>query len=671
MKVSKEVHIIDVLITFIAVVSFVNVALLTLGIFSTLLSLVISLVVFGVLKLLFKIKIVFKNKSLTWWLIPILLISLFLRLSPNLYLTGGQDQGTYVSLSKQYQESNSLYFTDELRESLSDDAKVLYDKSNIVLGVDLKDEETSEYVMPFYPVLPSWMAMFGDIFGSDNRVYAMTLFGLLSILGIYLFSYEISNKNKKVGLLAAFLLGINPLHVYFSRIPLTEIVSLCLLLFSLYYLLKFYNRYKEGERNIISLPLSLILINALFYTRMTGLFYIPVIFLIALVTFVYIKEQDFRKSILRYVSLWLFLFITSYAFYYFYLPDLFELIIGKRLPVNIVVIGIFIVLLIIALVIFAKEKVTNVIKKILAWLAKNWMYILLAIFIILIGYQVYGYVKEIFIDNQYALTSYESLSYLKQLSFLATVLYLSPIVFLCIPISLIYYRKNKDIKLLMLFLFIGIFLIYSWGVLKLAPYHYYYVRYQVSELIPFCLVLISVLLVDISKSKLGKWFGILTVLFTTVYMGFFSLIQLREFEGADTQTYLELQELVGEDDLLFVAKNELKAFSQVTLPLKYYYDVNVFPLHSISYLDKDPIRVLKKEYENIYVLYKIRIVKESRLKYVGIVEFKNNYFVHCLRDEDRYFEMVGHSEDLPYCKYMIIPNRYYNGSTSMYLYRLE
>ena len=447
-KLRRQITIIDIFIVYICFVSLLNVFLLSINYFYPFLSPFLALVLLVIILLIFKIRVVKERKSLSWFLIPILLVALLLRLSPNLYLTGGQDQGTYVSLSKQYQENHSLYIEDELREELPQDGQKLYDRSNIFLGLELIDKEASTYIMPFYPVSPSWMAIFGEILGSDNRVYALTMFGVLSVLGMYLFSYEISDKNKKVGLLASFILAINPLHVYFSRVPLTEIVALTFFLFSFYYLMRYLSNRKGGKRDVLSLFLSLLTINVFFYTRMTAMFYLPVIILFCILSYLFVKDKDSRRTLGIYTLIWIFTFAVSYLFYAIKIPFLFNLIIGNRLPklsILLPTIGGIIGLMALIGIVF-KEKFFRIVRSILKWSSKNLFIFVLVIFVGLIGYQLFGYIMKILIDGGHTLFSFESLSKLKELSFLATVLYLSPLGFLLLPVSLIYFRKKKDVR---------------------------------------------------------------------------------------------------------------------------------------------------------------------------------------------------------------------------------
>lgn len=162
---------------------------------------------------------------------------------------------------------------------------------------------------------------------------------------------------------------------------------------------------------------------------------------------------------------------------------------------------------------------------------------------------------------------------------------------------------------------------------------------------------------------------VLLISIMSLYFGYFSVIQLRDYEGADRSVYMDIDELVKEDDLLIIEREEFGSFNQIVLPLKYYYNLNVFPFFSHKYFGNATIKQFIVGYENIYVLSTNGNLEEEGFKLVKEVTFEHNYLVHCLRNEDAFFEMESHSEDIPLCKYIIIPNRYYYGVYDMYLYK--
>lgn len=660
----NRITILEIGITYVSLVSIVNVLLLAFDAFSPISSLCISLFLLVVLYLSFKPKIELKESRFSILLFLILLIAITLRISPNLYLTGGQDQGSYVSMSKQYEINGGLDIEDKFRETLSEEERDLYDKYNVYTGVELKDLGKSEYVMPFYPVFPSWMSIFGNIFGSDNRIYSLTFFSVFSVLAIYLFAYEISNRKKSVGILASFFIAISPLHMYFSRVPLAETMVLMFLFLGFYYLLKFYNDYKEGSIQKISLLISLLIFSALFLTKMSGIFLLPIILLLPILLKIFSKDRKLLKLFTIYSLVWVFLLSLSYVFYKVFIPALFEQIIGKRI---IEVFGSeFILIILISFIFiylsfFLLKKVV-LIKEIFTYLYKNISTIALIVFLLLILYQLYSYITEVFISNSYALLSKESLSEFKQMSFLIPFLYLSPVGFLLIPIFYITNKKKVTSELAIVIFGILIFQIYTWGILKSAMYHYYFTRYQLSELMPLFTILISIFLVYLYSKK--RILAIVLIGFISVYSLFFSIIQYQSYEGMKKDSMNELVNTVGKDEVLFVLQKGEQSFTQIFLPLKYYYSLKIFPVRDI-----EDLYDLGKS--DILFISSMDDLESDSVKLVKNITFNNNYFVHCLRNEDKYFKMESHSKDLPFCEYMIIPNRYYFGEYIMYLYRLE
>jgi 4-amino-4-deoxy-L-arabinose transferase-like glycosyltransferase len=87
------------------------------------------------------------------------------------------------------------------------------------------------------------------------------LFGILAILGVFLLTKEIFREEKRAHLLASFAalgLAIMPLHVHFSRGAWVTNVFCTLLLFSVYYLLKFIRTGKYLNWSLILALLTLI-----------------------------------------------------------------------------------------------------------------------------------------------------------------------------------------------------------------------------------------------------------------------------------------------------------------------------------------------------------------------------------------------------------------------------
>ena len=85
------------------------------------------------------------------------------------------------------------------------------------------------------------------IFG--NEPWALrsvsAIFGILTVLGVYLLALEIFQNNKKIALLSSFLIATSFWHINFSRIGFRAIMAPFFLIFAFYFLLKSVRFLKE------------------------------------------------------------------------------------------------------------------------------------------------------------------------------------------------------------------------------------------------------------------------------------------------------------------------------------------------------------------------------------------------------------------------------------------
>ena len=194
--------------------------------------------------------------------------------------------------------------------------------------------------------------------------------------------------------------------------------------------------------------------------------------------------------------------------------------------------------------------------------------------------------------------------------------------------------------------------------MKDTPYHYYFTRYQFSEVIPFATILLSIFLVGMLKR--WKVLTICIIVLMSVYLGYFSYLQMRDTEGASKESFIEVSDIV-KDSVVFIDRDEFVSYNQIAFPLRYYYGVKIFSVRDISTI---------RDFRG-YLLSDNPQLKNDDLEFVKEIDFRHNYFVHCNREEDKYFEMESHSKDIPFCKYIIIPNRFYEGIHKVYLYELN
>ncbi len=183
-----------------------------------------------------------KLKSLVvsrWLLIVIIIIAAFLRL----YNITGLPPGLYPD--EAMNGNNAL-------EALSPNGhfKWFYPENNGREGLFINIQALSVYIFGNEP----W-ALRG----------ASAIFGIFTVLGVYLLASEIFRNNKKIALLSSFLLAVSFWHINFSRIGFRAIMAPFFLVFAFYFLLKSIRILKgavaENEGKIY------------FFAALAGLFY--------------------------------------------------------------------------------------------------------------------------------------------------------------------------------------------------------------------------------------------------------------------------------------------------------------------------------------------------------------------------------------------------------------
>lgn len=140
------------------------------------------------------------------------------------------------------------------------------------------------------------------ITGADPRVLVMRvppLIGGLSVIPLYFIAYYLT-KNRKISLVSALLLAINPVHVYQTSMPYFLTIAHPIMLTSLYFFL----RWKDEQRWLYFLiPTSLLLIFAHHLT--TYMFIISMIGLWLVYSVVGVIDRSKIK--------WYFAFIVAYT----------------------------------------------------------------------------------------------------------------------------------------------------------------------------------------------------------------------------------------------------------------------------------------------------------------------------------------------------------------------
>ena len=219
-------------------------------------------------------------------LLLVLLAALLFRVGPFRTMHGGQDQGLYVSMSSYLQREGTVFIDDPLPDALPDPrSQEIYEAGLLTdppFGAAMQpgvyySHTRGDYVFQFYHLQSLWMATFAELFGDEARFHALTFFGLLSVIGLCLLTFELTGSRLAM-LAVGLLLAVNPLHAYFSRFPVTEVVALGFSSVGFYYLTRAFRGMRDsapGAAVTSLLALAAASVSLVFYVRITGFLYMP------------------------------------------------------------------------------------------------------------------------------------------------------------------------------------------------------------------------------------------------------------------------------------------------------------------------------------------------------------------------------------------------------------
>jgi hypothetical protein len=641
----------ELLSLYIVVLSLVAVSLLVAGQFNSLKTIVLGTIVTIAFIILSKssiqINTSFNHKDLL--VLLILLVAFFFRAEPYLWISGGQDPGIYVNMSASYERTGKIFIKDTLRENLSSSDKQIYDKySHLHVystqegkyegahfpGVYIKNLPDSEYVYQFYPLHPLWMALFANILGSDNRVYAVVFFALLSIYAFYLLAFELSDKKRLPAFLTAFLLAVNPLHAFFSKLPVSEVVSSFFASTGFYFLVKYYRDSRTGTIRPFNLVLSSGLFFCLFLNHIAGFLYLPLFYGVLLIAGISEDDMRVRRHLLIYSCGILALFGLSvmygYHFSYPYFYDIYRMGFGAYLGVHWMLIlpaAAASLLLAAALMIAMRNKLRPFLQMIAPFVFKSVPLIIFAMMLYGI-YQAYclGFTDKYAghdIDTIFHLSK-KGFSSLPASSLFVLVSYASPFIFVIFLIALRLSLSMKDVVLLGLVFHIAVSFFMRIVLDNAIGYQYYYARYMLGELLP-SIILFSMISLDaiIHKNIMSSRNLYILIALASLYFVAFSSFQVfakgKEADGTH-EALNEIASHLQEKDILVVQPNTIH-YHLIATPLTYYYGLNVFPVGNLSELPT------LDNFNTIYYLSQVPS-PDKNLELKDIICFKRGVFEH-------------------------------------------
>jgi hypothetical protein len=538
----------------------------------------------------------------------ILLVALLFRYEPYLHSAGGQDHGKFVNAAAQLVEGNTDIMTDER-------------------------------VFPFYPLHPVWMSFAGSVFGKEQMVYSLTLVSLLSIVSLYLFATAVTGGKKSAGLVTAALLAMNPLHGFFSKFPANEMMALFFTSLGFYYLVLYYNRTREKDFHTWPLVLSALLMFCFMFTRLSFFLYLPVFYILALVVIIFCTDTKQKRGLLVYLLAIILLYALSLLFYWFKVNELFMLVFESyvikpllvrwQLKLSLILSALTLFLGGVAIVRHYWDNLRHYAQIGVTFLLNQW-YIPV---IVLIGLSVWGYrdlvAQSALVDEA---TIYfdifdDALSF-RFLSAYVVGLYLSPLGVILFFVTFYFFRKNIDPRIWFLLGFVSLFMIYFLFLEPHIWYQYYYARYLFSEIVPYGLVIVGVVLASLitQKRTLIRWAGNVLLILVLAWSTLFITVQLIGKEQNNPEFVTSVLDYVGPNDLLLINTDQLERDEEIKPALSLFGNRNVWDVHHETAVAEKELVKRYDTYDNIYILTRKDLADKSLFTYEETVPYQYGFF---------------------------------------------
>lgn len=634
---SRDLKLFDLLTLYVCMTGIAGLLLLVLNKFDSLYSLIIG-AFFTVLTVkIFKCRMSFRDERFDLYLLLILLIAGFFIAKPYLYIMGGQDEGIYVNMSSTYEKTGSTFIKDNLREALPEDEKEIYDAYNHYgltgkvedkyegsnePGVFIKDLEKSEYVYQFYPLHPIWMAIFGKVLGEDNRVYSLFFFSILSLVTFFLLAYELSNRKKWPAYIIAGFLALNPLFTFFSKFPVSEIVSIAMSGLGFYYLLRYFQQYKEnGSSQKIFLFLSSLAFFNLFFNHISGFLYMPIFYLFLLIAMLFIDDKSRLRIFVLYalsIFFWYFLSVLyglKYSFPYSF--DIYNFELSRLILFN-WKLQLLLTVILLAAILYVVRHFRMYVKNLIAKYLPYTLNILVLLIILIIPLNIYDAYNAGIAFGDLKRVMLSSAIYI-------TVLYLTPIGLILFLFGLNKARKLQEVPN---FMFL-IFLLLAWYMKIIISvwvgYQYYAARYLFNEVVVYSMLFIALYCGHLlTAEKFKKYFAIAAIAFISIYSIYYTSFQLQGQEADGSNRALKrIAAQIDEKDIL------MPTFSghEILTPLKYYFGLNMFIISPQEVGEKDFFNYFLGNFNDIFVL-STKPLSNRNLEIIDIIAYKEGIFEH-------------------------------------------
>lgn len=193
-----------------------------------------------------------------WPLLVLLAVGAALFIPPSMNVFGGADETVYPNVAAQVRRTGSVFQEDPVVTTVPDNRldffyKRFYERKDGVKtllfaiqepGFYLTDIQKGEVTPQFFFFYPAQMAVLMTFIGTRGGFLLLALFGLVSLVALYLIALEIMNRGA--ALLAGLLLAVNFLQVYFAKYSTAEMAMQAFFLTGLFFYISHRRRMEEG-----------------------------------------------------------------------------------------------------------------------------------------------------------------------------------------------------------------------------------------------------------------------------------------------------------------------------------------------------------------------------------------------------------------------------------------
>lgn len=560
--------------------------------------------------------------SMRWIHIGLLIVvALFFRLPAFHYVLGGQDEGVYVNVANYIERTGQISVTDEIVQKLQKSpALPQYLQSNRMSGGDYlagiyvtgTDHPTLEF--QFYHLFPVWMALASGIFGTSTGVYALTLFALLSVLFTYRLVLSVTGHHR-AAMWGGLLLALNPLHVFFSKFPVTEVPTLACSLAGFCYIANYWQSV-PARRQARMLIIALAAFTSLFFIRISGFMYVPFLVILGCLSAVYDEDRQRRVSI-QWLTLAIALayglsVIYGMVWSHSYATDIYRLalggVFGTSWPSYVVAICALGLLFWLGCVLLLRTP---------AWRARVRRFLvdpmrLLLGMVVLAGtalaiLKIYWlgwtghYAADIWLNGYWGFSG-SGWRAAKASSLVQLGVYMGPLLLMA-GLLLLCLRQRDPVKEF-LRLFTAGFFVYVVALQWNVPYGPYYARYLLSEALPY-LIIFVVSVWAAWKPGYGRRILTATLAVSLVYAGVVSAGQLGKQENDGL--YNALAELVAHVDqsdviLLNSTYGGLPDTSEIKTPLVFTFGKQVVAVTDADLADPAYLLAIGQQFDDTYLI---------------------------------------------------------------------